>query len=86
MAKKKIKTKESYPKLSIADFEQFASLQLDDMIKKDRYKPSVEGHGAKTFGEAGLRDEGYGVIVKCKDGGIYTLTITEVKPESDPVS
>lgn len=69
-----------YPQMTIADFELYTAVQLDDMIQADRCVPSTESYGAKTFASAGLRDEGHGVIVRCKDGSAFLLSIKPLKP------
>lgn len=65
-----------FPRITLQDFELYCSIQLDDMVQADRH-PALENqaYGVKTFASAGLRDEGYGVIVRCKDGSSFILNI-----------
>lgn len=70
----------SYPKLTLSDFELYVAIHLEDMINADRCTPAVDNFGTKTFGSAGLRDEGFGVIVRCKDGSQFVLNI---KPHNE---
>jgi hypothetical protein len=72
---KKHVTTQSFPQLSIQDFETYCAITLDDMVKADRYTPGVDNYGAQPFSAAGLRDEGHGVIVHCKDGSSFILSI-----------
>ena len=73
-----------YPQMTLTEFELYTAVQLDDMIQADRCIPIVETFGAKTFAAAGLRDEGHGVIIRCKDGSAFLVSIKILKPpESD---
>lgn len=74
------KNAQSYPQMTLTDFELFVAIQLEDMVKADRCEPVVDNFGTKTFGSAGLRDEGFGVIVRCKDGSAFVLSL---KPLND---
>lgn len=64
-----------YEQLSIQDFETFCAIQLEEMVNADRYTPGIDNYGVKPFSAAGLRDEGYGVIVRCKDGSSFVMSI-----------
>jgi hypothetical protein len=69
------KNSQTFPQMTLNDFELYVAIQLEDMVKADRAQPVVENYGTKTFGSAGLRDEGHGVIVRCKDGSQFVLNI-----------
>ena len=71
-----------YPQMTIQDFELYTAVQLDDMIKADRCEPVIEHYGAKTFSSSGLRDEGYGVVVRCKDGSAFMINIKLLEKEN----
>ena len=64
-----------FEQLTIQDFETFCAIQLEEMVNADRYTPGIDNYGVKPFSAAGLRDEGYGVIVRCKDGTAFMLNI-----------
>ncbi len=72
-----------YPKMTVEEFETFSCICLDDMIKADRCVAATPGFGAKTFAAAGLRDEGFGILVRLKSKETFILKIVKVdQPES----
>lgn len=72
--KKPVVTK-TFPQLTIQDFESYCAIQLDDMVKADRCTPGVDNYGVQPFGSIGLRDEGFGIVVRLKDGSAFMLNI-----------
>lgn len=74
---------QDYPQITPADFELYVTLQIEDMINADRCNPVVDNYGTKSFGASGLRDEGYGVIVRCKDGSKFVLKISALTDQDE---
>lgn len=78
--KKNIVTQTKFPELTISDFETYVSIALDEMVQADRCEPSIVNPGCQPFGSMGLRDEGFGVVVRLKDGSSFVL---KIKPLSE---
>lgn len=72
---KKTSQVKTFEQLTIQDFEAFCAMQLDDMINADKYNPGIDNYGVKPFSAIGLRDQGYGVVVRCKDGSSFVMSI-----------
>lgn len=72
---KKINQLPVYEQMTIQEFESYCAIIIDQMITNDRYSPGIEKFGAQTFGTIGLRDEGFGIIARCRDGSSFILNI-----------
>lgn len=71
--------------MSIEDFETYCAVQLNNMVQADNCESSIKDFGAKTFTSSDLKDEGFGIIVRCKDGSSFVLTIKHLEePEEQP--